>query len=904
MNVAPWLIRAKASPPRTSVAAHPRQLLLDTLVASENRLVTVIEAPAGFGKTTLLSQWRSRLLDADCTVAWLNLDETDEPDVLLPYLALAFELAGVAMEDTGLLNPQYHGDGLSTWRGRLLNKLEAAGGKCLLVLDDAERMPRESVRLVLEPLLRHCPANLRLALAFRHNPGISLSQYAVAQELTVLHAQDLRFSELEIRDWLGGDVDDAGLEALSRSSDGWPVALQLYRGGLLTDSGWMSEQARAAEHYVEEQILAQLDPAEAAFLADVAVLDTVNVQCADAIRGHTDSAHLAAGIHARIEGLFAPLEHADNEYRLHPMIRDKLRLRLPGLDAERYRQLHRRAAHWMAESGHPLTAISHAVAGEEIELAAKVLEHMGAAQLFLREGMSRLRSALTALEDHALVDYPRIQIARAALLAKDGNMQGARSAMELARRQSKNFTEDRKGGSAADLQIDGHLVELLLSEYGCEPSADMMTETAFKEVEDLTADDPPLSALILTWRCLYSTQMGHLDRAFQYGQRAIGEFRKGRSTYGELFIYLHFGQAEMARGRCRSALAEYGKARQIARRDFPGDAGVRRICNIALGEVHWEAGDNSTAQKHLRNVSKQVQHPEAWFDMLMAAYRCSAEFLVESVGVERGVLYLDEARDHTTDQNLYRLTRYINALQFLVLARAGESAEALAFAQRFGRDFDLGHIHPDLRTWRELEVAIQAVSTLAQLEHAPGRAHRFIMDTFQVAQARGINRLAIHCELQSARLYLLENDSANATVSLMKALRWATVERDIRPLLIERQALLPQLEAIVEKAEPEAPMLRTCSDEMRELANAIVCSSHAQFEPAVPTEFSVREAEIIRHLSSGQPDKMIARSVGLSAHGVRYHLKNIYAKLGVQNRTQAINRAQNLGLLGSGPRLP
>lgn len=898
MSVAPWLIRAKASPPRTSVAAYPRQSLLEKLAGSEGRMVTVVEAPAGFGKTMLLSQWRSQLLDQGCRVAWLNLDESDEPDVLLPYLALAFELAGVAMADTGLLNPQYHGASLSTWRGKLLSRLEAADCACLLVLDDAERLPLESVRSVLEPMLRHCPVNLRFALAFRNNPGISLSQYAVAQDLSVLHAQDLRFSESEIRDWLGNDIDDTELQALANTSDGWPVALQLYRGGLLTDTQWMSEQARAAESYVEEQILTQLEPEEAAFLADVAILDSVNIHCADVIREETDSGRLAAGIHARLEGLFAPLEHADDEYRLHPLIRDKLRLRLPGVDAERHRALHRRAAHWMAEVSHPLKAISHAVAGGEIELAAEILEYMGAAQLFLREGMSRLRSALTALEEHALVEFPRIQIARAALLAKDGNMQAARTAMHLARSQSNNFRKDREGGSPSDLLIDGHLVELLLSEYGCEPTAAIMSAAAFAEVEALTKDDLPLSALILTWRCLYSTQMGFLDRSFQYGQRAIGEFRVGKSTYGELFIYLHFGQAEMARGRCRSALLEYGKARQLARRDFPGDLGVRRICNIALGEVYWETGDIAAAQKHLRNVSKQVRHPEAWFDMLMAAYRCSAEFLAESGGVQRAILYLDEARDHATDQSLDRLTRYINALHFLLLARQGQPGEALAFAQRFGRDFDLRDLSPDLRTWRELEVAVQAVSMLAQLEHAPGRAHRFIMDTLQVAQARGIKRLAIHCELQSARLYLLENDSANATVSLMKALRWAASERCIRPLLVERQALLPQLEAIVDQADPESATMRNCTDEVRELAHAIARSSHAQFEPAFPTEFSVREAEIIRHLSSGQPDKMIARSVGLSAHGVRYHLKNIYAKLGVQNRTQAIHRAQNLGLLG------
>src|SRR5690606_18560876 len=197
-DIASWLVRAKVSPPKLPASACVREALLRRIEADADSRIVVLDAPAGFGKTLLLSQLLELYRERGSAVAWLSIDETDEPEVLVPYLAYAFHTGGIDMLPTGLVSAPFHGSRMAYGLGRLLQAVETAGLDCLLVLDDAERMRDDTVAEVMDHLLRMQPENLRIAIAYRNNPGIRLSHFAVRGELTTLSPGDLRFNRAEI----------------------------------------------------------------------------------------------------------------------------------------------------------------------------------------------------------------------------------------------------------------------------------------------------------------------------------------------------------------------------------------------------------------------------------------------------------------------------------------------------------------------------------------------------------------------------------------------------------------------------------------------------------------------------------------------------------------------------------
>src|SRR5690606_38090209 len=185
-DMASWLVRTKVSPPKLAANACVREGLLRRHTAAGVKRIVVLDAPATFGKSLLLSQLPELLRDRRRSVPWRSIDETDEPEMLVPYLAYAFHSAGVDLLPTGLLSSPFLGSRMAYGLGRLLQAEETAGSECLLVLDDAERMREDAIAEVVDPLLRMQPDNLRIAIAFRSNPGISLSQFSVRGQLVTL----------------------------------------------------------------------------------------------------------------------------------------------------------------------------------------------------------------------------------------------------------------------------------------------------------------------------------------------------------------------------------------------------------------------------------------------------------------------------------------------------------------------------------------------------------------------------------------------------------------------------------------------------------------------------------------------------------------------------------------------
>ena len=891
--IAPWLISTKVSPPRQLLGACRREKLIHRLVHEHASPVTLLEAPAGFGKTFLLSQWRQELKSDACVIAWASIDRSDEPDSLMQYIAYAFHVAGLPMDSTGLLSPSFHGARTDYDLGYFLQRIENTPKHCVLMLDDVEHISSPIIEGILQPLIRLLPDNLSLIMACRQNPGIRLSHLSVQGALTSLGAQELRFDSREINALFGRTLSRRQMDLIMQRTDGWPVAVQLLKS-LVGDADHLSRalsrysgDSREMAVYFREQLLHHLSDQQRDFLYDVSILNPIHLDCADFIRGALNSRAIRQQL-AYLEGILMPLEVDDLSYRLHPLVREYLQGKLRDKAHKKYLQLCQSAAHWMASRGQGLDAMRFALQGDNVPLAAEIFERMrGGPQLCFLEGMSRLRMGLDLLAGHNVDAFPRIHLARSLVYAKNGQMKKARASFDLAGALSNGFEKDRAGGDDRSLLIDRHIIELMLTEYGCAPPTEALKRDSLKSIQDNVDNDTLIYAYIMTLQCLTHMQSGSFAACIRSGRQAIRHFKKNNSKYGELFIYFHFGMAHLIRIETGRALAEYEKAHRMARTEFPGDMGLKRIGHVVLGEFFWEMGDGLQAGKHLKPVMNDVQHPEAWFDIYMAGYQTTAEYIFHDVGIDAALLFLDKAKNHAIEQELIRLERFLNAVR----------ANLLYFAGKVDADFDyLSNIDtllddPRIRTtWREIETICLANARLAILHHDYQQAASRIDYLMNAAQKSDNKRLAIHALIQYSIIHEYTGLQSEAMSRLMAAVNIARLGKYVRPFLQEIALLQPVLKLILAENEIDKTEL-----DFIHFLNSRSVNPLRETEPAAA--FSARELQILHELSRGESDKHIARTIGMTAHGVRYHLKKIYAKLGVGNRMQAINKSRHSGLI-------
>ncbi|NKB35976.1 MAG: hypothetical protein GKR93_02240 [Gammaproteobacteria bacterium] len=893
---APWLLSSKVSPPRISINASRRDNLLDLLSANIDKRVVLLEAPAGFGKTLLLSQWREVLRLEGNTVAWLSVSGNDQPDILLPYIAFALHQVGLDTEETGLLSPNYNQSDLSYLLSGLLKYIEQHAGKCILVFDDFENIPDDSLSSIINVLLRLQVANLQLVFACRKNPGMSLSSLAVEGNVLSIGPQQLVFDKNEIDHFFNHSFAHRDIDRIIERTGGWPVALQLIRsfGADSADSTNrldINSSEKLISEYFQEQLFDNLREEEKTFLLQTSILDIVTVDCADTIRESNDSLAIIHGLDY-LEGIFSSLEEDQDSWRVHPLVREYLVNSLKDSSLKDYQNLCLKAAEWMANNERGLEAMRYALTAGDPAYAAEVLEQMGGIMLWIKEGMARLTTGLNLLEGFELKQHPRIQLGRCLVHMKTGDMNSARKSYDLAKEVSANFDSDRPGGNDTQLKIESYSLQIMMAEYGCAPDNPILPDTAFTFMLDNTNTEPTIHGYIKTLQCLSSLQIGDFDNCIKHGQEAIKGYLKGHSLYGELYIYFYFGMAELARGNTAEALKQYNKATQTIQSGFPGDTGLKLLGNAVLGEYYWELGDYSKAKKHISQVITNTAEMESYFDIYMAAYQTSISFLLYEKGLKEALSFIDDALRHAKKQSLDRLEDFLlcNQLSILYLSDSVEVALELADNNpiTFSPDEKLEKL-----SWREIEAISLTLARIARMRGDHHAMNNTLEHLILLARKTNNQRLLINLEVQVALNQMTLDEEEKAIDALSKALQLAGQGNYMRPFLNEQRFL----SSIYEPTSVSMQDSSSPAEGLKLLEQLIQSETRQTTITGDTNKFSEREIQILSELSQGQADKLIARQTGLSAHGVRYHLKNIYAKMGVENRVQAISRAREMGLL-------
>lgn len=853
---------------RRSVMARPR--LSERLRPAATARLTLVSAPAGFGKTTLLSAWLATAGARQRSVAWLSLEESDsQPAAFWTYVITALQRVAPGVGDSALPLLQSAQPPIEAVLATVINELSAVPNDVDLVLDDYHLVDGGDIQPGMTFLLEHLPPQVHLIICTRADPALPLARLRVRRELVEIRAAELRFTVEEatayLNEVIGLELSTNDISTLADRTEGWIAALQLaalsMRGradvaGFI--AGFAGDDRYIVDYLVEEVLAGQPDEIRG-FLVRTSILDRLSGPLCNAVTGDSGGNVMLEALD-RANLFVVPLDDKRQWYRYHHLFADVLYTRLLAEQPDQVAELHRRASGWYDENGEPSAAIRHALAGGDVERAADLVELAIPA---LRKGRKEatIRDWLRAVPDDVVRARPALAVAMAGALLAGGDFDGVEERLAEVERSLP------AGDRAIVLDIALYRAALALA-GGDIPGTLGYTQSAI----DGAADDPFTLAAAAGLRGLALWGTGNLEAAHEAYLVCVDGLRRSGHISDVLGCSITLADIRRTQGRLHEATRTYEQALRLA-----GDDTIRGVADmhVGLSQVACERNDLAAAARHLRRSHELGEHtglPQNPYRWRVAA----AELRAAEGDLDGALDLLDEAQ-HVYVGDFSPDVRPIPALRARVLAARGAVGEAL----RWTRDQGLS-VDDDLCYLREFEHITLARVLLADGADL-GKVAGFLDRLATAADEGGRAGSRIEILVLKALTHHAIGDTDSAVASLDSALALAEPEGYVRVFV----GTTPLLKTIAKQG--------TSRQYARRLLDGID-------QPASPTRglvdpLSDRELDVLRLLATDLDGPDIARRLTVSLNTLRTHTKNIYAKLGVNSRRAAVRQAGELNLI-------
>jgi LuxR family transcriptional regulator, maltose regulon positive regulatory protein len=886
--MASQLLHTKCYLPPARVGGVTRPYLLAQLDAGlrAGHRLSLIAAPAGYGKTTLAASW---VRQAGLPVIWLTLDARDNDlGHLLRYLRLAITQLGPergrslhAALDAPAMPP------LEDLVAAVVHDLEDAGRHAaaegehlLLTLDDCHKLEAPAVHAWLALLVEHLPPACHLLLISREDPPLPLPRMRARGQLTELRAQELRFTTAEAAQFFAEAMQlplpPAWVAALEARTEGWVASLQLAAlslQGRSPDQGEAFIRDFSGSHrfvfdYLAEEVLGLQAEDVRTFLRRTAVLERFHAPLCQALTGRADSQAMLR--HLEHTNLFlVPLDDERMWYRYHHLFADYLRSTLP---AEERAQLLGDAARWCADAGLLLEAVQYALeSGDPERIAATVERALQQAAIWSGGELAMLVRWIDALPGQVLDAHPRLCLDASRALFLSGRLALASQLLDQAERTLRVAPPLPE---AEGLLAIAEVYRAALAAFRGEVRYAVATVTRARP--RLPASEPLANARAADALGLAYGLAGDLAEcerwyaeASRLGQAAGVSYLAINARCEVATAQLGQGRLNQARETCREALALAGGA------PIPPTG----LALVLLGEIAYEQDDLAAAEEYLREGMARSEQGGLHDDLRVACLllarlrRAQGDFDAAATAVERAaaLIPIHEAP---------RLDRLAEAWRAWVqLARGNIEA-----AGQWARGYAARRRTEIVETSQDGELLVLARVSLAQGN--PVQAIGVLQGLEGQALAAGRVRTAITVLVLLALAQQTAQDRA-AVGTLARALQLAAPEGFVRCFLDEGAALAP----LVTQVGAAAPRL------VRRLRAALTpAASPATTPPPVPGALSEQELRVLQLMVAGHSNEEIAEALVIAVGTAKWHVHNILQKLEVSNRPKAIARARELGL--------
>ncbi len=888
--------KLRVPPARPNLVPRPRLIeRLQEGLRLGNRLI-LVSAPAGFGKTTLLSEWASWRASESAdgrSVAWLSLDESDNDLTrFLNYLTAALQqtapdltAARRSATPTGGAPPS-----LEAVLVPLVNQLANRGAPLTLVLDDYHLIANPAIDEALIFLIDNAPPALHLAVATRADPSFPLPRWRARQQLLEIRADDLRFTRLETAEFLeitlNLTLSDQDLDALDVRAEGWIAALQLAalsmrgRNDVSAFVEAFSGTHRYLLDYLVEEVLQQQTPAVRSFLLRTSVLERLNPALCDAVLEDQERpARETLTALERTNLFLIPLDDERRWYRYHHLFRDFLQARLKIEQPELLPVLHRRAARWHAAAGSLDDAVRHALASEEYDLAAQLI---GDAYPSMLQGgeVATLKRWVEALPAAVQSSDPRLMLADAWTRALSVDVAGTEGCLTELQRMAETHP-DLTPEERVELRGEIATIRTICAYPRGEMAATI--EYAEQALAQLPQEDGVLRSVLALYLAHARSSRGEMEAASRAYERAMEEGRRSGNLFVAFSALLNWGNLRRLHGSWREAEARYSEALAWAETHEAGP--LDGLAHAGMGLVHWDRWEPTEARHHLELGLKRSRRVAAGYVEAMAAraLACIAQHQGEE---QRARAWLD--RSLTAARSLDRPTTVgFAAVVAMQCQIAGGDSEGLA--RSLANRQPSSELPADLRA---LEAQVAAQARLA-LGDAPAALDELAL-VREGAESAGWTQRLVEVLVVEAQAHEALGERRTALTKLERALELGRPGGFARPF-VQADATLHE------------PLLDLAADTSLEVAQrvfleAVLKKLHLPLEPlsAAPQliePLTDREMDVLRLLPSQLTTAEIAERLYISYHTVRTHLKHIYGKLDAHSRHEAVTRAQDVNLL-------
>jgi LuxR family maltose regulon positive regulatory protein len=870
----------KTTPPRLPRAALERPRLVELWQRTNERAVLAVVAPAGFGKTTLMLQWRRLWLERGSYVAWATLDAQDEPARFVRCLLHALRSASgrAAFEPLAALSagqPDREMEAMTA----MLAEISAMGVETVLVLDDAERLPASSTQL-LAYLMHNAPANLHLVAGSRAPMAIATAELSAKGNLALLQAPDLRLREDESIEILlrrfGARIGLDDCVRLHEATEGWPIGLQLAAASLERSEDLPAAvRSLSGRHgdigeYFMGSLFSRLPEPLANFLVQTSILERLSVELCEAVTCSGQCAEYLDQV-ATLTPFLAAAEH-QHWMRLHPLARDFLLARFEQLPTEAREILHCRAYHYFARSERFHEAACHALAAGDLtateQHAARSLWTLGT-----QGRMTEARAWLERIPPRLLTEDIELGLIAAWIIASS-ERNGEALATAMAALHDPGSTPHRRlvaariAGVAAIYSDRLGLVQEILADWPAVADADPLYLVAQEN-----------------GRAILALYAGANAEVRERGARAPSEHSAPSLPFALAFSRTLVALSLLQEGDCHRTEAMLRPLLAEAER-----AGGRRgtaACFFAavLAAALRELGQGSAALAVLADRLDAIERcgvPE----VVLLAYRTLANVAMDQGDERRALHVLQNLEAFAARRELPRLALHALADAARIhaqRARVETAGQLLARLSALVGRFDERDLLP-------LRPQARLVQALASAQVAMARAD----EATALRELEAAEALAVHAGRMAELL----------TVHALRSVLLAAGGLPAGAALLAEAAALAELggmQRVLSDAHPEAA--RLMAGMSRQAAGNAMPSMPVDRGTAkvVTTQagalLTPKEAHILALLATGLSNKLIARAMEISDETVKWHLKNLFAKLSAGSRKHAVGRARLLGLL-------
>jgi LuxR family maltose regulon positive regulatory protein len=913
-------------PIRPELISRPR--LIERLNASLHHKLTLISAPAGFGKTSLVSDWviHCSQLEPKVRAAWLSLDESDNDLVrFLAYMIAALQTIEANIGKgalSALQSPQP--PPAEAVLVSLINEVAAIPGSIIFVLDDHHTIESSPVDDALAFLLDHLPPNIHMVIATREDPHLPLARLRARGQLTEVRAKDLRFTSDEAAEFLnqamGLDLSAEDIAALERRTEGWIAGLQLAAISMQgrQDVTAFIQSFTGSHHfvldYLLEEVVEQQTQNVQSFLLQTSILDRLTGALCDAVRfgtAETPSSPGGTALTGQDDGqaILEMLEQTnlfivslDDErrwYRYHHLFADLLRQRLHQIQSEQIPTLQIRASEWYEQNGLIDEAIEHALRAEDFERAADLLEaHVDA--LWQRGEHTKLWRWQAELPREMVFSKPQLCIPYAFYLYNGGQLDAAEQSLQAAEQ-------------ALDLSTD-HTTEASLIEQNLSHGTDVMK----------------LRGRVATIRAFIASYRGDVPGIIQYARKALDYLPEQDSPWRGIAAIV-LGDAHAITGELATAYQIRLEALEISK--AVGDIYLVMIANLKVAvtlrmqgqlervieicqqqiELAHESGmsqivvvgwllaiwgealaELNDLDRALDKAKKGVELTEGGGEVAMLgwSYLCLTRVLY-SRGDVAGTEEMVRKMENTARES--DLPPSITNLMAAWQARIWLAQDELDAASQWVGEREL---NPDGEPTylREMEYIVLARILIAQ--ERLDEATRLLQPLLEMVEVGARTSRAIEILMLQALAFRAGGDTAGAMTALERALTLAEPGGFIRIFVDEGPPVARLLyEAATRGIAPDYTRRLLAAFPAAETEESAAATPREASQAAMVEPLSERELDVLELIAQGLTNPEIASRLFLALNTVKSHARNIYGKLGVHSRTQAKARAQALGIL-------